>query len=193
MIEAFAVAQEGGGKAEQIVRVAVGLSGNAVGVVRDNRAAVLGGKGQDLVDYGVQGRADFGRLLAQNRHAHRRENVLARAACMQDRDFGTCGGNHHGLVVDVLFDAPGSVGLGGLFHLVNAAGRKARRLFVDKPLRGVDDNACLVDEADPVKLVVNHLFSPKKDTFGSDDSIGSEKIGRKAFFSILFCSLRKVV
>ena len=76
-IETRAVPQKRRCKAQKVMRVAVGLSSNAVCVVGNNRIAVRGRKAQKFFDHGVKRLGDSKEILPVNGYTHRRQNVLA--------------------------------------------------------------------------------------------------------------------
>ena len=80
LVKTFAVAQERGGNAEEIVRIAVGLSGHAVGVVGHNRMTVGLCEIEELPDYCVKGFGNLHGAVAENGRPLGGENVLTRTA-----------------------------------------------------------------------------------------------------------------
>ena len=160
LVESFAVAKEGVDEAQEIVTVAVGLGGDAVRVVRNDRVAVGFGKSDQLFKHGVEGVRKDERFVAVDRHAHGREHVLARAARVNEGHFGTRRLDEKGFIGDVGLHALGGVGRGRFLHGADAAGGEPCRVVPDQSLGAVHDDRRLVDGGKPEKFIALHGDSP---------------------------------
>ena len=160
LVKTFAVAQERGGNAEEIVRIAVGLSGYAVGVVGHNRMTVGLCEIEELPDDCVKGFGYLKGAVAENGCALSGENVLTRTAGVDEGYCRRSFCDEKRLIGNVAFHAQRRVLLGLGFKTSDAA-RGFPCSFVRKEaLSRIDDNGRLVDGAGPEKFIALHVLLP---------------------------------
>ncbi|MNQ93129.1 hypothetical protein D3C85_1085790 [compost metagenome] len=146
---ALGVARQASRLPQQIVPVAVGLRGHAVGVVRHDGACVLACQLHQRGGRGVQLVGQFQQLVAQDRAAVGGVHILAGAARVQQGDVLARRLDQQRLEGD---DAGRPLGarLVAIADHLGHAGRQARRHgLVQQPFIGVDDRGGLVDLAQP--------------------------------------------
>lgn len=158
LADAFGIALQAGGMAQQVMAVAVGLGGHAVGVVGHDGVHVLARQLDQGAGGLVQLRAERQQLVAQHGRAEGRMHVLAGAAGMQQGDVLARGLDQQRLEGDDRIRALGAGSVARVQHLLQAGGQARRHGLVEQALIRIDHRGGLVDFPQPEELVTGRCI-----------------------------------
>ena len=174
------------GVGDEVMGHAVGLGGDAIGVVRDEGIPVFLGQPDEIPLHLVQFSSHGDEVFPLFHDAHGGEHVLGRPAGVNLRYVRSCGLDEIGLKGHHV-PGTGRVGQGSVLQdFMDAFGKGMALLRRQEPFLRIDDIGGLIDLAQPEKVIPRCLFGKSRQ--GDRGNQGTESQGKNGFFHGSFLS-----
>ncbi len=168
------------GVGDEIMGHAVGLGGDAIGVVRDEGISVFLGQPDEIPLHLVQLPGHGDEVFPLFHDAHGGEHVLGRPAGVNLRYVRPCGLDEIGLKGHHV-PGTGRVGQGSVLQdFVDAPGKGVALFRRQESFFRIDDVGGLINLAQPEKVIPRCLFG--KSWQGARGNQGTERQGKNGFF-----------